>query len=336
LEHGLSVRLVGRPADVESAAERLLAAGFHVTRRDEIVDAVVVVWPPGAKGRWARELVPSSSHVPVVVTGLARDPELLRQLFRAGTDECVFLDESAQLPQRILDAVRIGHAYRLAEAGHDETLQALILALDTREQETAGHSHRVALWTLFFGMVVGVPESRLHALHRGALLHDLGKIGIPDPILLKRGELTPEEWTIMRNHPRIGRDVLWKIERLREVAEIPYSHHERWDGSGYPCGLAGSSIPLPARLFAIVDVYDALRSTRPYKSALSHEESLMILQRSNGSHFDPELCVRFVALPESVWQELTAPNLESMTFVEVYRLARRVARRLQYVEGPAA
>ena len=214
----------------------------------------------------------------------------------------------------------------MTEPGDEEIMRALILALDTREQETAGHSHRVALWTLFFALRSGVPEPQLRSIHRGALLHDLGKIGIPDTILLKTGDLTPQEWDVMRTHPRIGRDLIWQIAQLRDAAEIPWAHHERWDGSGYPRRLAGEAIPLGARLFALVDVYDAMRSARPYKRPYSHSEAVAFLEESSGKHFDPRLCADFVAIPEQTWDELAAHDLEGLAYGQLLAHARAASR----------
>ena len=261
---------------------------------------------------------------PLLVLALPRDPELVRRWFESGATRILFADESD----------RIGEALRELAARHglrdprdtdeevgDDLLRALILALDAREQETAGHSHRVAFWTLYFAMAAGAPPGSWRALHRGALMHDLGKLAIPDPILLKSGALTPEEWSVMRTHPRIAHELLSQIAPLRAAAEIPLAHHERFDGSGYPQGLSGTEIPLGARLFAIVDVYDALRSARPYKSAMSHARALELIGAERGRHFDPDLCDRFVALPESLWRELDAPDLEAAPFRELVRRA---------------
>ncbi|MDR7563073.1 MAG: HD domain-containing phosphohydrolase, partial [Armatimonadota bacterium] len=132
----------------------------------------------------------------------------------------------------------------------------------------------------------------------GALLHDIGKIAIPDHILLKPGPLTEEEWAMMRRHPEYARELLWPIESLRAALDIPYCHHERWDGSGYPRGLAGEEIPLAARIFAAVDVYDALTSDRPYRKAWSHEQALDYLRNGAGREFDPRVVEAFLQVLE--------------------------------------
>ena len=143
----------------------------------------------------------------------------------------------------------------------------------------------------------GIDEEEIAHIKRGALLHDMGKLGIPDHILHKPGKLTDEEWEIMKKHPKLAYDMLYQIEYLRPALDIPYCHHERWDGAGYPRGLSGENIPLPARFFAIVDVWDALTSDRPYRAAWRREDALTYIKEQSGKHFDPkvvELFLKFV------------------------------------------
>ncbi|MGH2606402.1 MAG: HD domain-containing phosphohydrolase, partial [Anaerolineales bacterium] len=172
---------------------------------------------------------------------------------------------------------------------YDTTLEGWSRALDLRDRETEGHSQRVTEMTLRVARRLGVPETDQVHLRRGSLLHDIGKMGIPDNILLKPGPLTEEEWLIMRRHPRYAHDMLWPIAFLRPALEIPFAHHERWDGSGYPHGLRGEEIPLGARIFAVVDVWDALSSDRPYRRAWPRDEVLAHLRRGAGVHFDPQV-----------------------------------------------
>ena len=142
----------------------------------------------------------------------------------------------------------------------------------------------------------GLSEAELLNVRRGGLLHDIGKMGVPDYILLKPGELTKEEWRLMRMHPVYAYDLLSHIAYLREALDIPYCHHEKWDGSGYPRGLKGDQIPLTARIFAVVDVWDAITSDRPYRAALTKPEALKYIQASSGTHFDPEVVNQFLAV----------------------------------------
>ena len=179
-------------------------------------------------------------------------------------------------------------ANRELAAAYDTTLEGWTKALDLRDRETEGHSQRVTETTLRLARVAGVAEGELIHVRRGALLHDIGKLGVPDSILLKPGPLTPEEWTIMRRHPEIAHELLRPITFLHPALEIPYCHHERWDGSGYPRGLRQEQIPLAARLFAVVDVWDALSSDRPYRQRWRPEDVHQYLTEQSGAHFDPE------------------------------------------------
>ena len=174
----------------------------------------------------------------------------------------------------------------LAEA-YDATIEGWSRALDLRDKETEGHTRRVTDMTLRLAEAMGVSGEERVYYRRGALLHDIGKMGIPDSILLKPGSLTTEEWAIMRRHPSYAQAMLSPIPYLWQSLDIPYSHHERWDGSGYPRGLKGELIPLAARIFAVVDVWDALTSNRPYRPAWGEEEALAYIRDQAGKHFDP-------------------------------------------------
>ncbi len=177
---------------------------------------------------------------------------------------------------------------------YDTTLEGWARALELRDQETEGHSKRVVEMTLELADAAGVPHEELEHVHRGALLHDIGKMGIPDSILSKPGPLTEEEWAIMRKHPIYAYNLLSPIEYLAPALDIPYCHHERWNGSGYPRGLKGKEIPLSARIFAIVDVWDALRSDRPYRKAWSRERTIAYMLEESGKQFDPEMIQLFL------------------------------------------
>ena len=168
------------------------------------------------------------------------------------------------------------------------------MALELREQETAGHCNRVVELTLNFAHLLGIQPNDLIHVHRGALLHDIGKMGVPDSILLKPGPLSDEEWVIMRKHPVYAYELLRQISFLLPALDIPYYHHEKWDGSGYPTGLSGEDIPLAARIFAIIDVWDALLSDRPYRDALLKKQVVEYIQQESGRHFDPKLVEVFL------------------------------------------
>jgi PAS domain S-box-containing protein len=177
---------------------------------------------------------------------------------------------------------------------YDKTIEGWSRALDIRDNETHGHSRRVTEITEMVARRMGVPEDELTHIRRGALLHDIGKLGVPDRILLKPGKLTQEELVIMRRHPETAYDILSPIPFLRDAIAIPYSHHERWDGTGYPKGLAREEIPLPARIFAVVDVWDALRFDRPYRQAWEEGRVIEHLVTQKGSHFDPAVVDAFL------------------------------------------
>jgi putative two-component system response regulator len=199
-------------------------------------------------------------------------------------------DERARREMALREAAdQLAYAY-------DATLEGWARALDLRDHETEGHSRRVTELTIKLAARFGIAGEQLQQIRRGALLHDIGKIGIPDAILLKPGKLDPEEWEIMKRHPIYGRDLLAPIEFLQGALEIPFCHHERWDGSGYPQGLIGEAIPLAARIFAVVDVWDAITSDRPYHKAAPPEEAMAYLRSETGRHFDPMVVAAFEAM----------------------------------------
>ena len=192
---------------------------------------------------------------------------------------------------------------------YDVTLAGWAKALELRDKETEGHSRRVTEIAVRLAQKMGVTEGDIVQLRRGALLHDIGKMGVPDAILHKPGSLSEEEWEIMRMHPVYAYDLLKEIDFLAPALDIPYSHHERWDGTGYPRGLKGSEIPLAARIFAIVDVWDALLSDRPYRDAWPQEKVQAYLLEQAGTHFDPEVVRHFM---EFISQEESVRLLEAL------------------------
>ncbi len=179
---------------------------------------------------------------------------------------------------------------------YDDTLEGLSRALDLRDKETEGHTRRVTEMTLRMARSLDIGDEELVNMRRGALLHDIGKIGIPDHILLKPGSLTAEEHEIMRKHPVFAYELLSPIAFLRPALDIPYCHHEKWDGTGYPRGLKGEGIPLSARIFAVVDVWDALRSDRPYRPAWPEDKIREYLRDETGKYFDPKIAEEFLKL----------------------------------------
>jgi HD-GYP domain-containing protein (c-di-GMP phosphodiesterase class II) len=176
----------------------------------------------------------------------------------------------------------------------DLQVEGWLDGLDSRTRETAEHIFRVTEAVLKLARLAGVPESEMVQIRSGALLHDIGNIGIPDSILLKSGKLTVEESQIVRKHPSYAHDLLYPVEHLRSCLSIPFSHHEKWDGTGYPLGVKGKQIPLAARLFAVVDVWDRLSSDRVYDKAWPREKVIAYIQGQSGCHFDPEVVELFL------------------------------------------
>jgi putative nucleotidyltransferase with HDIG domain len=179
---------------------------------------------------------------------------------------------------------------------YDATISGWSHAMDLRDKETEGHTQRVATMTVHLARAMGVGESEIIHMRRGALLHDIGKMGIRDNILLKPDKLDADEWIEMRKHPVFAYEMLSPIQFLNPAMDIPYCHHEKWDGSGYPRGLKGEDIPLAARIFAVVDVWDALRFARPYRAAWEEARVFEYIQAQAGSHFDPLVVDCFLTL----------------------------------------
>ena len=231
---------------------------------------------------------------------------------------------SRQLVRRNAENARLYAETRTLYQGlskaYDHTLEALAAALDARDKETEGHSRRVVAYALALARQLNVPEEDLNTLQRGALLHDIGKIGVPDAILRKPGPLGVEEWTVMRRHPERGRNILAGIPFLAGASQIVSTHQERWDGGGYPAGLAGTAIPLGARIFAVADTYDAITSDRPYRAARSYSVARAEIEQHAGTQFDPQVASAFQQIPESEWTGLRAvatadPSLSSIALL---------------------
>jgi len=207
-------------------------------------------------------------------------------------------------------AILFRHEREAREAtrvAHEETLAALAGSLELRENYTAGHSRRVRGYALVIAEEMGLRDPAFLAnLAQGALLHDVGKIGIPDRILLKPGPLGEEERSTMRRHPQMGASLVGEIAWLRPARALILAHHERYDGAGYPQGLAGATIPLAARIFTVADAFDALTTDRPYHEALSWEEAALKIKDGSGTQFDPDACVAFLRIPYHAWAHVAA------------------------------
>jgi len=190
------------------------------------------------------------------------------------------------------------------EKSYDVTLEALGDALDLKDAETEGHSKRVTAFTIAIARKMGLPKEEISVIARGAFLHDIGKMAIPDQILRKPGKLTPEEVAIMQEHCYLGYKIIIRIPFLSDAAEIVYSHQERFDGTGYPRRLKGEEIPLGSRIFSIADTLDAMTSDRPYRPAQTFEAARKEIERWAGRQFDPQIVRIFLDMPDNIWEDL--------------------------------
>ena len=189
-----------------------------------------------------------------------------------------------------------------------KTIKAISYALDAKDPYTHGHSYRVTLYSMILAKKLNANNSFMEEIETAGLLHDIGKIGIPKNILCKPGKLTDEEYEIMKNHPKQAEKIIMDVKQLHIISEWLRSHHERWDGKGYPEGLKGEEIPLSARIIAIADTYDAMTTTRSYRKALSHEEAIAEIQRCSGTQFDPNLAQIFIELQDEIQKAKATPD----------------------------
>jgi putative two-component system response regulator len=292
-------------------SELLQSAGYEVqtaengTRAEAIIrqeppDVILLdVIMPGKSGiDVCRDLKsdPQTRLIPIVmITGLSERDDKIRAI-EAGADD--FLNKPI-FPEELFARVR--SLLKLKEftdelESAENVLCTLGLSVESRDPYTAGHCERLAEYASQLGRHLGLSGEELVALRRGGYLHDLGKITVPDEILKKGSDLTPAEWTIMRQHPVTGESICRPLRSLKDVLPIIRHHHEHWDGSGYPDGLRGEEIPLLARILQTVDIYDALRTARPYKPALGHEDSTRVMQNEAAGRLDPKLVERFLEM----------------------------------------
>jgi putative nucleotidyltransferase with HDIG domain len=208
------------------------------------------------------------------------------------------------------------------ERSYDITLEALGDALDLKDRETEGHSKRVTAFTIAIARAMGLPREQINTIARGAFLHDIGKMAIPDKILNKPGKLEPHEMDIMKEHAYHGYQIVKKIPFLAEAAEIVYSHQEKFDGTGYPRGLKSDQIPLGARIFSIADTFDAITSDRPYRQAQTAQAAREEIKRWAGRQFDPEVVRVFLEMPDNIWEDLRRE-----IHAQIYRVAYSTGAR---------
>ncbi|HEX9940607.1 MAG TPA: HD domain-containing phosphohydrolase [Thermoanaerobaculia bacterium] len=236
---------------------------------------------------------------------LRRLAETMSRMARAGQLQSDFPASGGGSEVKLIEetfralTISLEESQRARERSYVEAVGAVVTAADARDHETTGHSFRVALYAVTLAKAMGVRGEELKAIEWGALLHDVGKMVVPDEILRKVGPLTESEWHIMKQHPNWGFEMLAEVSFLQPaVLDIVYCHHERWDGKGYPRGIAGADIPLAARIFAVVDTYDAITSDRPYRRARGYQAAINELQRVAGQQFDPQVVEAFLEIPE--------------------------------------
>ncbi|MBE0669887.1 MAG: response regulator [Anaerolineales bacterium] len=256
---------------------------------------------------------PLLAEIPIIMLTALDDRKSLLVGLESGADDYITKPyDRYELRARLLGITRLNRYRKLLNeranlevahekllSAYDATIEGWSRAMDLRDKETEGHTLRVTEIAEKLGRIMGVSEDELIFMRRGALLHDIGKLGVPDAILLKPDKLTDEEWGIMHQHPQYAFDMIQPIEYLRPALDIPFCHHEKWDGSGYPRGLKGEDIPLTARIFAVVDVWDALTSDRPYRSAWDKEKAREYIKEQSGKHFDPHVVEQFLKMIEA-------------------------------------
>ena len=234
--------------------------------------------------------------------------DVLRNLRRALQRKSVereALTSQKQLEELVSErTTELRSALRIAEESYENTLLALGTALDLRDGQTAEHSRRVREYALAIAERMCCSEAQLRSVSQGAALHDIGKLGVPDAILLKPGKLTPEEWIIMQGHVQIGYDLVKRIPFLQDAAELILSHHERYDGDGYPRRLRGEQIPLSARIFAVADTFDAMTTPRPYQATRLFSQAIEEIVRQAGRQFDPKVVEAFLEVPREILEEI--------------------------------
>jgi putative two-component system response regulator len=289
-----------------------------IERARELLPDVILldVMMPGMTGFEVCQRIrsdPQIAEIPIIILTALDDRDSLLNALKAGADDFISKPfDRYELRARLLGITRLNRYQKLLQEraklreantpllnAYEATIEGLSHALDLRDRETEGHSRRVTELTLKLARALDMGEEEITHIRRGALLHDMGKIGIPDSILHSPDSLTEEEWLTMRRHPQFAYEMLSPIEYLRPALDIPYNHHERWDGSGYPRGLRGEEIPLSARLFAIADVWDAVTSDRPYRAAWTEEQALAYIREQSGKHFDPGIVPVFLELANS-------------------------------------
>lgn len=303
--------LEGEGYDLDMAENGLQAIEKARATMPDVI--LLDVMMPGITGYEVCERIrsdPLIAEIPIIILTALDDHESLLHALKAGADDFISKPfDRYELRARLLGITRLNRFHKLNEersnleqahtklkAAYDATIEGWSRAMDLRDRETEGHTRRVTQLTLELAKAAGINQEELIHIRRGALLHDMGKLGVPDSVLHKPAKLTDEEWVLMRKHPQLAYDMLQPIDYLNPALDIPYCHHEKWDGTGYPRGLQGAEIPMAARIFAIVDVWDALTSDRPYRAAWTKEATLDYIREQSGKHFDPQVVELFLRI----------------------------------------
>lgn len=326
--------MIGAALEHQGYQVQLASSGTEATERldRQTFDLVLtdIVMQEGSGIALLEQIHSQNPHLPVVMVTAIHDISVAIDSMRRGAFDYLLkpferdhlvatveralehreaMQESKSYQQNLEQVVRartemLRQAMEDLEHSYDVTLEALGDALDLKDSETEGHSKRVTAYTIALARAMGISPAEIKVIARGAFLHDIGKMAIPDEILRKPGKLTDEEELMMREHCSRGYQMLRKIPFLNEAAEIVFSHQEHFDGTGYPNGLRGTNIPIGARIFALADALDAITSDRPYRKAQSYDVARDEIKRCAGSQFDPEIVEVFLKIPNELWQEL--------------------------------
>jgi len=339
-------RLQGTPVEIDQVLDSDSALRYLQVRPD----CKLVIASVEPQNSWISLLDTVSQEypgTPVVLFAQHKSPREILRGFRHGAFDVLALPcDRSILPNTVSSALEHGRMRRQSltyrrnleeligertrklrvamtslERSYDVTLEAMGDALDLRDAETQGHSKRVTAYTVALGQAMQLPAAELKVIARGAFLHDIGKIAIPDSILLKPGKLTPDEMAVMREHCQRGYEMVRKIPFLYGAAEIVYAHQESFNGSGYPRGLRGEEIPLGARIFAIADTLDAMTSDRPYRKGFGFPEAVAEIKRCRGTQFDPGIVEVFLSLPVETWSALREANSHDSQAATLFRVA---------------
>ncbi|MCL4272997.1 MAG: response regulator [Anaerolineales bacterium] len=306
--HTLESILEGQGYQIEMAENGMEA----IEKARQILPDVILldVMMPGMDGFEVCRRIrsdPLLAEIPILMLTALDDRKSLLSGLDSGADDYITKPyDRYELRARLLGITRLNRYRKLLDeranievahekllSAYDATIEGWSRAMDLRDRETEGHTLRVTDLSIKLARRMGISEGELIFIRRGALLHDIGKLGVPDAILHKASSLSDDEWKIMRQHPQFAYDMLYPIEYLRPALDIPFCHHEKWDGTGYPRGLKGRDIPLSARIFAVVDVWDAVTSDRPYRPAWDKKKAMDHINEQSGIHFDPKVVVEF-------------------------------------------